>query len=76
MKSFDIIGVSEICSSEQNKILTNVDACGYKFYDTSSTSQIGGVGLFVKTAVNSRTCDDLNFNCNGFETIWIENDEK
>ena len=72
MKSFDFIGVSEICTSEQNKILTNVDACGYKVYDTSSTSQIGG----VKTAVNSRTCDDLNFNCNGLETIWIENDDK
>ena len=35
-KSFDIKRVSEICSSEQHKILTTVDASGYKFYDTSS----------------------------------------
>ena len=34
--SYNNIGISEICSSEQHKILTNVDVCGYKFYDTSS----------------------------------------
>ena len=75
-KSFDIIGVSEIWNSEQNEIRTNVDISGYKFYDTSSTSQNGGVGLYVKTTLNSRTCDDLNFKCNGFETIWVEIDNK
>jgi len=75
-KSFDIRGVSEIWSSEQNKILTNVDVSGYKFNDTSSTSQNGSVGPYIKTAVISRTCDDLNFNCNGVETIWVEIDNK
>lgn len=38
-KSCDIIGVSEIWSSEQSKMLTNIDISGYKFYDTFSTSQ-------------------------------------
>jgi len=75
-KSFDIIGVSEIWSSEQNKVLTNIDISGYKFYDTSSTSQNGGVGLYVKTNLNSKSCDDLNFKCNGFENIWVEIDNK
>ena len=75
-KYFDIIGVSKIWNSEQNKILNNVDISGYKFYDTSSTNQNGGVGLYVKTNLNSRTCDDMNFKCNGFETIWVEIDNK
>jgi len=59
-ESFGVIGVSEIWSSEQSKILTNIDISGYKFYETSSTSQNGGVGLYVKTNLNSRSCDDLN----------------
>ena len=28
--------------------------------------------LYVKTTRNSRTCDNLNFKCNGFETTWDE----
>ena len=36
----------------------------------------GGVGLYDKIAFNSRTCDDLNFKCNGFETIWVEIDNE
>ena len=45
-KSLNIIAVSEICISEQNKILTNDDIRGYRFYDTFSTSQNGGVVLY------------------------------
>ena len=75
-KSFDIIGASEIGSSEQNKIQTNVDVSGYRFYDTSSTSQIDGVAPYVKTAGNSRNFHDLNVNFNRFDTIWVEIDSK
>ena len=75
-KYFDIIGVSEIWSSDQNEILTNVNITGYKLYLTSSITQNGGVGLYVKTTLNSRVRNDLNFKCNGFETIWVEVDNK
>jgi len=75
-ESFDVIGVSELWSSEQSKILTNIDISGYKFYDTSATSQNGGGGLYIKTNLTSRSCNDLNLICNGFETIWVEIDNK
>ena len=73
-KSFDVIGVSEIWHSEKRPIVTNIDIDGYIFYSSKSLSQNGGVGLYVKTSINSMERADLNHQCDDFETIWIETD--
>ena len=71
-RSFDVIGISETWNSALNEIIVDIDINGYKRYDTGSISQNGGVGLYVKTSLASSSRDDLNFTCAGFETTWVE----
>ena len=35
-------------------------------------SQNGGVGLYVKNSLVSNSCEQLNFRCEEYETIWVE----
>ena len=71
-RSFDVIGISETWNSALNEIIVDIDINGYKRYDTGSISQNGGVGFYVKTSLASSSRDDLNFTCAGFETTWVE----
>ena len=70
----DVIGVSEIWHSDNHPITTNVDIPGYSFYKTSSSSQNGGVGLYVKSFLTAIPMNDLNISNSDFETVWIEID--
>ena len=74
--NFDIIGVSETWNQTQNEILTNVSIEEYNHYDTKSSSQNGGVRLYVKKSLNSKLCNNLSLNCDEFEAVWIEIDNK
>ena len=58
--------------SEKSPIVTNIDIDGYAFYSPKSLSQNGGVGLYIKSSINSINRVDRNYQCNDFETIWIE----
>ena len=49
----DAIGVSEIWHSNDNPISSNVDIPGYTLFKSSSTSQNGGVGLYIKNSLTS-----------------------
>ena len=71
-KSFDVIGVSETWNSVQNEIVADIDINDYKRCDTTSLSQNGGVGIYVKTSLLSSKRDDLSTKCDGFETVWVE----
>ena len=71
-KSFDVIGVSEMWHGENNPILTNINIDDYNFYNLKSLSQNGGVGLYVKASLISSIRNDLNSNCENFETICVE----
>ena len=71
-KPFDVIGVSETWNSVQSEIVADIDINGYKRYETTSLSQNGGVGIYVKTSLSSSKRDDLTIKCDGFETVWIE----
>jgi len=71
-KLVDDIGVSETWSSTQKESFTNTDIEGYNFYKTKSLSRNGGVDLYVKESFISKSCENLNFGCNEFETVWIE----
>ena len=71
-KLVDVVGVSETWKSIQKESLTNTDIEGYNFYKTKSLSQNGSVGLYVKKSFTSNSCENLNFGCNEFETVWVE----
>ena len=74
--NLDVIGVSEMWHSKDNPISSNVDIPGYKFYETSSLSQNGGVGLYVKTTLTSNPRIELDSSTNDFETVWVEIENK
>ena len=71
-KSFDVIGVSETWNSIKSEIVTDIDINGCKRYDTTSMSENGGVGIYVKTSLLSSKLDDPSIKCARFETIWVE----
>ena len=68
---FDIIGISEI-KANFDSTLININIPGYKFFSTPSKSNAGGVGMYVKSDLNSRKRTDLCVKTDEFETIWIE----
>ena len=65
----DVIGVSEIWDSTDNPILSNVDIPGYTFFKTSSLTQNGGVGLYIKHSFTSNPRVDLDTCTIDFETV-------
>ena len=70
--NLDVIGVSEIWHSNDNTISSNVDILGYTFYKTSSFTQNGGVGLYIKNSLTSNPRIDLDSSTDDFETVWVE----
>ena len=71
-KSFDVMGVSEMWHGKNTPILTNINIDGYNFFTTKSLSQKGDVGLYIKVSLLSSIRNDLNSNCDSFETICVE----
>ena len=74
--SFDIIGVSETWNSTQSEMLDNINIKGYCYNESKSAIQNRGVGLYVKNSLVSRLRPDLSFNCNSFEIVWVELENK
>ena len=74
--SFDVTGVSDTWNSIQSEIIDNISINSYSYYETKSTSKNGGVGLNVKNSLVSKLRPYLNFNCNSFEIVWFELDNK
>ena len=72
----DEIGVSEIWHSNDNPISSNIDIPGYTLFKSSSTSQNGGVGLYIKNSLTSNPRVDLDSCSDDFETIWVEIENK
>ena len=70
--NLDVIGVSEIWHSNDNPISSNVEIPGYTFYKTSSCSQNGGAGLYIKNSLTSNPRIDLDSSTDDFETVWVE----
>ena len=68
---FDIIGISEIKANFDSTSI-NIDIPGYTFFSTPSKSNAGGVGMYVKSDINSRKRTDLCVKTDEFETIWVE----
>ena len=70
--NFDVIGVSETWNSFENPIKTNVDIPGYRNFSNQSHSQNCGVGLYVKSGLNSTHRPDLGKDSSDFETVWVK----
>ena len=66
----DVIGVSEIWDSDKHPITTNVDIPDYTFYKTSSSSQNGGVGLYLKSTPNAIPRSDLDISNSDLKPFW------
>ena len=74
--NFDVIGVSETWNSFENPIKTNVEIPGYRNFSNQSHSQNGGVGLYVKSGLDSIPRPDLGKDSSDFETVWVEVDKR
>ena len=72
----DVIGVSETWDSTDNPIISNVDIPGYTFFKTSSLTQNGGVGLYIKQSFTPNPRVDLDTCTIDFETVWVEIENK
>ena len=70
--NLDVIRVSEIWHSNDNPISSNVDIPGFTFFKTSSLSQNGGVGLYIRNTLTSKPRLDLDSCTDDFETVWME----
>ena len=70
--NFDVIGVSEIWHSNDNPISTNVDIPGFIFFKTSSLTQNGGVGLYIRNTLTCKSRTELDSCTTDFETVWVE----
>ena len=75
-RSIDVIAVSEIWDSKKSPIVTNININGYSVFKSSSISQCGGVGLYVKSSLVASPRNDLDTVTENFETVWIEVDNK
>ena len=74
--NLDIIGVSEIWHSNDNPISSNVDIPGYTLFKSSSTSQDGSIGWYVKNSLTSNPRVDLDSCYDDFEIIRYETENK
>ena len=66
----DSIGVSETKFNENT--CTNVDIPDYIFLNSNSTTSAGGVGLYVKSDIESIRRYDFELTAEGLESFWIE----
>ena len=74
--NFDVIGLSELWNSVDNPLKANVDIPNYSFFSAKSSSQNGGVCLYVKTSLAPIHRSDLDSDSDDFETLWVEVDNK
>ena len=74
--NLDVIGVSEIWHSNDKPISSNIAIPGFTFFKTSSLSQNGGVGLYIRNSLTSKPRLDLDSCTDDFEAAWVEIENK
>ena len=68
----DIIGISETKLNENS--VDNIDLLGYNFYQTNSSTNAGGVGIYVSKDLISIPRPDIDLRTDCTESCWIEID--
>ena len=69
---FQVICISET-RLHDDKPLTNIQIDGYDFVHTKTTTQCGGVGIYVKNGIEYEILDQLSItHHNVSESIFIE----
>ena len=66
----------DVWHSNDNPISTNVDIPGYTLFKTSSLTQNGGVGLYIRNSLTSKPRIDLDSCTTDFEPVWVEIENK
>lgn len=66
----DIIAISETKINENT--CANLNIPGYVFINTNSTTQAGGVGLYLSTELEFTRRHDLDTSYDGIESRWVE----
>ena len=56
--------------------LTNLSLTDYAFIHNDSTTNAGSVAIYIKKQISVSVRNDLNFNINGCEDLWIEIEQK
>ena len=52
--------------------ISNIDIKNYNFLNTDSSTNAGGVGLYLKDTITYRLRNDLRFHLDNCEDLWIE----
>ena len=74
---FDVIAVSETKIKHGIEPVTNIFVEGYNFFPTTTKSDFGGVGIFIKNKYEPKPRNDLSFSIHTiFESIFIEIEAK
>ena len=69
---FQVIWISET-RLHDDKSLSNINIDGYEFVHTKTTSQYGGVGIYIKNGIEYEILDHLSLSHhNVSESIFIE----
>lgn len=66
----DIVAITE--TSEQNDFISNVEIEGYTPFHTPTNSSKGGTALYVNSDYKPFERFDLKFQCDMFESVWME----
>ena len=71
-KDFDVINITETSQKNNENFKANVSITGYNSFFTSSLSNKGGAGMYVKNVYNSIERTDLITQHKDYETSWVE----
>ncbi len=69
---FDVINITETSQKVDQNFKCNVSMDGYESFFTSSNSNKGGTGIYVKETYNTVERTDLNVQKDDYESVWIE----
>ena len=70
--SIDLILITETKLKDDPKVNDDIKLDGYKFYPTFTNTEYGGTGIYIAYGLDCTLRDDLNLQCDGCETTFIE----
>ena len=72
MATLDIVALTETSQQNETFFTSNVTLDGYSPFYTSTNTRKGGTALYVNSNYNPFERHDLKFQCDLFESVWME----